>query len=74
MSETELRRKFGIGVAHFERVSVSHLGGKIYKFKPLKWLEMHLEVTCVVKIIYTFNDKKRRHKKLFSTKSCEALM
>ena len=52
MSETELHRKFGIGVAHFERVSVSHLGGfgacaprKLLNLSPLKWLEMHLKLT-----------------------------
>ena len=34
---------------------------------------MHLKQHGVVKIICTFNNKKRCHKKLFSTKSCVAL-
>ena len=47
LSETELRSKFAIGRAHFERVIVSQLGGsvgmlppgKFFKFKPSEMAE-----------------------------------
>ena len=58
LSETELRRKFTIGKAHFERVILSQLGGSggmlppgnfFLNLSPLKWLEMQ---HGVVKPIY----------------------
>ena len=57
LSETELRSKFAIGRAHFQRIIVSQLGGSwgmlplenFLNLNPLKWLEMQHDV---VKLIY----------------------
>ena len=87
LSETELHGKFTIGwggggaVVYFERVNVSHLGAtwdmlprKILILSPPKWLEMHLKLTWWGETYILSTNKKSRHKNIFSTKSCVALI
>ena len=69
----------GGGGAHFECVSVSHLGvfggmlpWKMFKFKPSEMAKTNM----VLWKLYAFNIKKKNVaiRKLFSTKSCVALI
>ena len=68
-------------VVDFERVNVSHLGAswdmlprKILILSPPKWLEMHLKLTWWGETYILSTDKRSRHKKIFFTKSCVALI
>ena len=71
----------GGGGVDFECVNVSHLGAswgmlprKILILSPPKWLEMHLKLTWWGETYILSTDKKSRHKNIFSTKSCVALI
>ena len=50
------------------------LPGKIVKFKPSEISGNAFETNIVWGNLYTFNNKKVATKKLFSTKSCVALI
>ena len=85
LSETKLHGKFTIGWGgggvDFERVNVSHLGGswgmlpqQIFNFKPSEIAGNAFKTNMVWWNLHTFKNKKSRHKKKFSTKSCVALI
>ena len=69
------RGRGALVVAPFERVSVSQLGGsggmlplKFLNLSPLEMARNAFKTNMVWWNLYTFSNKKCRHKKLFSTK------
>ena len=72
---------WGRGVVDFERVNVSHLGAswgmlprRSFYFKPSEMAGNAFKLTWWGETYILSTDKKSRHKKIFSTKSCVALI